>query len=561
MLANTVPTEHALKAAIYARYSTDKQDASSIADQIRVCSEFADAHGWVLAKTYADEAISGAATGNRPQFNLAMRDASDKQFSVLLVMDLSRLSRSAGDLNKAIDRLNHRGTRVIGVQDGYDSDRKGHKLQAGFSGIMGEAFREMVRDKTYEALAGRAKRGSHTGGRTYGYSKAVLDPITNISHREIDESEAVIVKRIFEAYANGKSPRKIAEELNALNIPSPRGGTWAASAIYGDIRDANGILNNELYVGCQIWNRRQWLKDPDSGKRTYVRRPESEWLRTTNEAWRIVDAALWDRVKHRREQINKGSTEIQKALHRNARTGAGPKYLFSGLLRCACCGAPFVISDGRSYGCSYNRDRGPTVCGNRLRVPRSLVEARLLDAIKAELFSDAAIELFVKETTRLLTEQSAKRKPELEQAKQRLAKTISAIGNLLTAIKEGYASASVKAELGTAEAEKESLLRFIAGTEENARAIVTALPNAVVRYRALIDNLDTTLQRDIDRARHQLRTLLGEIKLHPTDGHLEAELSGDFERLLTLAAYESGKTKVKLNVVAGTGFEPVTFGL
>ena len=135
-----------------------------------------------------------------------------------------------------------------------------------------------------------------------------------------------------------------------------------------------------------------------------------------------------------------------------------------------------------------------------------LVEARLLGAIKAARFSDAAIELFVNETTRLLTEQSAKRKPELERAKQRLAKTISAIGNLLTAIREGYASASVKAELGKAEAEKESLLRFISGTEESARAIVTALSNAVERYRALIDNLDTTLQRDIDRARHQLLT-------------------------------------------------------
>ena len=43
-------------------------------------------------------------------------------------MDLSRLSRSQADLPKLIDRLVHRGVRVIGVQDGYDSARRGHTL-------------------------------------------------------------------------------------------------------------------------------------------------------------------------------------------------------------------------------------------------------------------------------------------------------------------------------------------------------------------------------------------------------------------------------------------------
>lgn len=44
-----------------------------------------------------------------------------------------------------IDRLTAKDVRVIGVQDGYDSARRGHKLQAGLSGIIGEAFREMVK--------------------------------------------------------------------------------------------------------------------------------------------------------------------------------------------------------------------------------------------------------------------------------------------------------------------------------------------------------------------------------------------------------------------------------
>ena len=66
-----------------------------------------------------------------------------------------------------IDRLTAKGVRVIGVQDGYDSARRGHKLQAGLSGIIGEAFREMVKDRTYAALESRAKAGRPTGGDSH----------------------------------------------------------------------------------------------------------------------------------------------------------------------------------------------------------------------------------------------------------------------------------------------------------------------------------------------------------------------------------------------------------
>jgi DNA invertase Pin-like site-specific DNA recombinase len=68
-----------------------------------------------------------------------------------------------------IDRLVAKGIRIVGVQDGYDSARRGHKLQAGLSGIIGEAFREMVKDRTYAALQSRAKDNRPTGGRAYGY--------------------------------------------------------------------------------------------------------------------------------------------------------------------------------------------------------------------------------------------------------------------------------------------------------------------------------------------------------------------------------------------------------
>ena len=79
-----------MRAAIYGRFSTDKQNESSIADQIRVCSEFADANEMTVAVEYADEGISGAALGNRPGAKELMEAAFGQQFDVVLVTDLSR---------------------------------------------------------------------------------------------------------------------------------------------------------------------------------------------------------------------------------------------------------------------------------------------------------------------------------------------------------------------------------------------------------------------------------------------------------------------------------------
>jgi DNA invertase Pin-like site-specific DNA recombinase len=77
-----------------------------------------------VVERFEDQGISGAALGNRPGV-LRLQDAAlARRFDVIVVTDLTRLSRSQGDLSKMIDRLTVKGIRVIGVQDGYDSARR-----------------------------------------------------------------------------------------------------------------------------------------------------------------------------------------------------------------------------------------------------------------------------------------------------------------------------------------------------------------------------------------------------------------------------------------------------
>jgi hypothetical protein len=81
--------------------------------------------------------------------------------------------------------------------------------------------------------------------------------------------------------------------MNAEGIPAPRGSAWAPKAINGNRAKGTGILNNELYVGRQVWGRQTWLKDPSTGRR--VARSAAPEARVATEVpeLRIVPDELW----------------------------------------------------------------------------------------------------------------------------------------------------------------------------------------------------------------------------------------------------------------------------
>jgi DNA invertase Pin-like site-specific DNA recombinase len=72
-----------------------KRDAS-IADQLRVCREFAARQGWTIVQEFTDHAISGA-TLLRSGFQALMRDALNQRFDVVLAEALDGFSRDQED--------------------------------------------------------------------------------------------------------------------------------------------------------------------------------------------------------------------------------------------------------------------------------------------------------------------------------------------------------------------------------------------------------------------------------------------------------------------------------
>ena len=557
-----------MKAVIYARFSTDKQSDNSIEDQARNCRRYAEREEMMIVRQYEDKAISGTSK-DRIGFEAMRAAAKNGEFDALLVDDLSRLSRDDVEMKQVIRLFKFWGIKIVGVSDGYDSSAKGEKIQSTMRGLMNEMFLDDLREKTHRGLYGKAEQGYSAGGRTYGYKRkpifnpAKLDvdgrPEVVAVEREINEEEAKWVKQIFKWFAEGRSPKSIADELNRLGVPSARNSTWCASAIYGDIKDGTGMLNNPLYIGQYFWNRSKWVKNPDTGKRKRIPRPEEEWTSKDMPELEIIPQELWNAVKTRQKDIKKKSANLRKALNNPKTHSRSGKYIFSGLLKCGCCGASYTMCSTTSYGCSFNLNRGDAVCNNKLRIPRKLLEEILLSTVQEELLSEEAINLFIKETTKLLSDKNQEPKAEYAATKRAMKSAKKEIDNLMSAIKAGVITPTIKAELQRAETEYEKAKASLDTATSTREALTATLPEAAKRYRKLVDNLGNALQSDICHARRCLETLLGSIRLVPSRSgrYLEAELRHNPEGLITLALNKDFKARM----VAGVGFEPTTFRL
>jgi DNA invertase Pin-like site-specific DNA recombinase len=104
-----------MNAAIYARYSSENQRAASIEDQARNCRRRAEAEGWGVVREFADAAMSGS-DSNRPQYQAMIAAAMRREFDVLLLDDLSRLTRDSVEQEQTIRRLEFQGLRIVATR-------------------------------------------------------------------------------------------------------------------------------------------------------------------------------------------------------------------------------------------------------------------------------------------------------------------------------------------------------------------------------------------------------------------------------------------------------------
>jgi len=333
--------------------------------------------GWRVAAVYSDAAITGA-TIMRPEYQRLLQDAERGMFDVVVVEAIDRLSRRLADIANFHDIVEFKKVKLHATDHG-----EMNSLMIALLGSMAQAFLKDLKAKTKRGLTGKIRAGLSAGSIGYGYR---VDPSEKGKRIKVEE-EAAVVRRIFEDYANGVSPRTLAAALNSEGVLGPRGGAWIDTTIRGQVDRGTGLLNNELYIGRIVWNRCTYERPPGGDKRLARMNKKENWEISEDESLRIVDDVLWQRVKDQQGRVRTviGRDNRGVALNRVHRA----QHLLSGPVFCGACGSSFAMRDGRYYGCSNYRSKG--TCGNDLKVKRADLERIVGDAIRRRWMNEEAM--------------------------------------------------------------------------------------------------------------------------------------------------------------------------
>jgi len=527
-----------MRCGAYARFSSDLQHPSSIDDQLSACLRYAGQHKWELLSEYIfkDEALSGVGIEHRPGYCCLLNVVSSPAppFEILLVDDLSRLSRDTAEILRLARLLQTQGIRLVSVADGIETGTKVSKLVLSIKAIMNEAYLDDLRDRTLRGLQGRFERNLHTGGRIFGYqSVPVVDPSGRMDATGqplllgakliIEEAEAQIVQQIFTWFAEGVSLRAIADRLNVDQKPFPSKGTvrglkrkgWAGSAV-------RVILKNEKYIGRWTYGRRIFTKDPLTGKRRARLRPSSEWQVTDCPELRIISEALWGEVEARFAELGTRywprGTQGRLAGRKAGGVTPGQASLCSGLLQCGICGGALIAVSGslsqgtQRYGCGFHRNKGSRVCLNGLTVKTRVLEERLIGALHEHLWHPKALAYLTKAVNRRLETLWASQKRPTEALKKELQQVEQALRNIEKAILAGIVGETTGELLKNYEGKRKALQAKLALPSQNAKQPLR-INSTIIKTK--LKGLHALLNTDPPRVNTFLRKHLAPIVCTP----------------------------------------------
>ncbi len=423
-------------AALYARFSSDNQREESIEAQIRAIGEYCNRNGLTIVDQYIDRAKS-ATTDRRPEFQRMIAESSTGKFSTVIVHKLDRFSRDKYDSASYKRKLRMNGVRVVSVLENLDDSPESIILESVIEG-MAQYYSANLAREVKKGMTETALKCQHTGGiPPTGYK---VDKETK--RLEIDEDEAVIVRRIFELYNAGLGYAAICEDLNSSGFKTKLGVSFGKNSI-------RSILLNEKYTGTYIFNRAA-AHDINRRRNNNKSKPFEDIIR--------IEGGCPSIITH--ETFNAAQVRMSMNARAPGRYVAIEPYLLSGLIYCGKCGAAYTgnrKSNGRQKAL-YVTYR----CGRRIRshdcdnkeIRREYVEGLVLDLLEKRFFNDAAITRLTAKLNQHIQAQAVQSSNIIPQTRKKLDRINQQMNNLIAAISDGLYQPSMKEKLNGLEAEK-----------------------------------------------------------------------------------------------------------
>jgi len=357
----------------YARVSGDDRgkEGRNLAGQLEMCREYALQQGWTIITELAedDRGASGAAF-ELPQLNKIREMARNKEFDILVVREIDRLSRKLAKQLVVEEELSRMGVQIVYVLADYDNSPEG-RLSKHIRATIAEYEREKITERMIRGRLLKVRAGHVLVHSTPPYGYKVAKNQEGKATLVSDEHEAKIVRAIFDWYINGDNGKKItiggiASKLTEMGVPTrldtlPKGGGskkrgWA---IWGRSMVAK-ILKNEVYIGNWYYRKENHNKE--------------EWLAIKVPP--LITEEEWYKVRKIGER--------NKILARSSRKH---QYMLTAHIRCGLCGSRmnghpglWIAKNTRGYNLYY---RCTAHDGTRANIKCGLPQFRLeqVDAV------------------------------------------------------------------------------------------------------------------------------------------------------------------------------------
>jgi site-specific DNA recombinase len=315
-----------MRAVIYSRVSTDAQerDGTSLDTQEKACIEFAEENSWNVT-----ECVRETASGHmleRPGLTKVRDLLRDGFVDVIVSFAIDRLTRQQNHMGILLDDIEAAGAKLSLVTEDFENTVMGRFILSARA-FVAEIEREKIAERTMRGKQQRAREGKIPQGTGKGFYGYIYNRETG--KREINSSQACVVRRIYTEFLRGSSLMGIANGLNADDIPTFTGSSWHPLTV-------SRLLKNQAYKGLTIYRQTKVTKVRSGRNRTVKRKVE------------IRDSADWVEIKGATPPIIDEETyqATQDILNDPERRRRMPKrmydYTFSGRMKCGKCGRAMV---------------------------------------------------------------------------------------------------------------------------------------------------------------------------------------------------------------------------
>ena len=454
--------------ALYARVSTSKQAEKdlSIPDQVHQMRAWCEAHGHSVATEYV-EAGASATDDRRPVFQRMIAEAcvTPSPFDAIVVHSLSRFFRDAIEFGLYERNLKRCGVRVVSITQQTSDDPSGEMIRRIFS-VFDEYQSKENGKHTLRAMRENARQGFFNGSRPpFGYRAVEVQLPGNKGKKKqlaLDESEAVVVRRVFERYLYGDRGRDlgiygIAAHLNEQGL-LVRGHQWVKGRVHE-------LLTNRAYIGEYYFNKCE--KRGGAVRRV---KPRTEWILINVEP--IVSDDLFTAVQ---EKLASRSPDRMSPRVVNCPT------LLTGLLKCGACGAGMTLATGkggkyRYYKCSSRILKGNDTCTSD-NLPTEQVDRLVLSSLADRVFTAPRVRAMLESLRQRLGSSQAMHDGKLKRLRKELDTLQYRSNQLHEAVEKGFLpiDSTLTERANKIQAQRQGLLTEIAGHQRLKQIPVEAL--------------------------------------------------------------------------------------